>query len=148
LDGEKAGPMFWNSDQRHRRNHIKLVFQNVLAGQEMLTMSLAIYNDDQVAKNANEATQRLLAFSRKLMAALCSGGTKLSPHNAEEQLKVNRSYRKMYAATQQMLPQVNLRDFDEVFRPARGWQDFEKQFDLAPLDAVRAADLFWDQSNP
>jgi hypothetical protein len=139
---------FWQTGRKQRINHIKLVFQNVLAGQEMLTICLAIYRDDEVAQERFQWTTHRLAHSRLLMRELCDPNTKLSDHNAAEQLRVNEAYRKDYEVARSIFQGVHLAHFSEAFSPNCGWDVFVKAFGDNPVDVVKQYAPFWeDPSN-
>jgi len=138
---------FWQSGRKQRLNHIKLVFQIILAGQEMLTICLAIYRDEDVAQKNLLATTRLLAHSRFLMKELCDPNTKLSEHNAAEQLRVNQAYRKNYEVARQLFQSVSLAQFDKAFSPIDGWEAFIRAFGNNPMDTVKRSDHFWQEAD-
>jgi hypothetical protein len=136
--------VFWNSGRKQRRNHVKLVMQNILAGQEMMTISLAFIQNDKEAHEVMEATKGLLAHSRKLMTGLCEKNTKLSEHNAAEQLRVNEAYRSQYKTARAASPNLLPLDFSDSFRPSSGWRSFEADFEKSSLEEVKKQDPFWE----
>ena len=123
---------------------MKLVFQNILAGQELQTASLAIYESEDVAREKSDAVASLLAHSRKLGAALCKNSAQLSRHNTQEQLRVNNAYREIFTDAQKVFSQVYTQDFDSTFQPHDGWHSFEQSFVRDAIGTMKKNDPFWE----
>ena len=128
---------------RQRRNHVRLVFQNILASQELVQAALVIHEDDSVAKEVSNATRSLLTFSRRLATELCERKSILSSHNLEEQLRGNTVYRNSFKTAKDLLPRVYANDFDTQFIPHCGWRDFDKRFQRDGKQTLKDCDPFW-----
>ena len=135
--------VFWRPKRKQRLNHIKLVFQNILAGQELITISLVIYKDDEDALSQQRAISGLLKNSRFLMNKLCDQNTILSEHNSSEQLRVNKAYREIYKNAKMTLQFMHLPDFSQSFSPLNGWDAFARDFEADQLGTIKANDPFW-----
>ena len=129
---------------RQRRNHVRLVVQNILAGQELLSVAMTIPEEHEELGNLFPEIRSHIGYSRALAKGLFEKGSVLAPDLLEHQARLNKSYRKLFEFAQRSFPSVYSHGFDEFFEPPSGWQAFDQAFQQDALRALTSTDPFWE----